>query len=89
MLVRKACCLKGEQKRTIIGVAMCSMECYGLFSILTHELKRLLHASLDAFSREGIWLVCLVVVVKDIGKSRETITGRNISETFIVFRVVR
>ena len=42
MLVREACCLKVEQKRAIIGVAMCSMECYGLFSILTHELKTLL-----------------------------------------------
>jgi hypothetical protein len=75
MLVREACGLKVEQKRAIIGVAMCSMECYGLFSISTHELKTLLHASLDAFDREEIWHVCLIVVVKDIRKSSETITG--------------
>ena len=52
MLVWEACGLKVEQKRAIIGVAMCSMECYGLFSISTHKLKTLLHASLDAFDRE-------------------------------------
>ena len=85
MLVREACCLKVEQKRAIIGWAMCSMECYGLFSISKHELKTLMHASLDAFSREEIWHVCLIVVVKDIGKSSETITGRNICEAFYVF----
>ena len=70
MLVREACSLKVEQKRAIIGVAMCSMECYGLFSISTRELKTLL----DAFDREEIWHVCLIVVVKDIRKSSETIT---------------
>jgi len=75
MLVREACCLKVEQKRAIIGVAMCLMECYGPFSIATHELKTLLHASLDAFSRQEMWHVCHIVVVKDIGKSSETITG--------------
>jgi len=88
MLVREACCLKVEQKRAIIGVAMCSIDCYGLFSASTHELKTLLHVSLDAFSREEIWHVYLVVVVKDIGKSSETITGRNICEAFNVFRVL-
>jgi len=88
MLAREACCLKVEQKRAIIGVAMCSMDCYGLFSVSTHELKTLMHASLDAFSREEIWHVCLVVVVKDIGKSSETITGRNICEAFNVLRVL-
>jgi len=61
MLVREACGLKVEQKRAIIGVAMCSMEFYGLFSISTYELKTLLHASLDAFGREEIWHVCLIV----------------------------
>jgi len=73
MLVREACCLKVEQKRAIIGVALCLMKCYGLFSIATHELKTLLHASFDAFSRQEIWHVCLIVVVKDIGKSSKTI----------------
>jgi len=89
MLLREACCLKVEQKRAIIWVAMCSMDCYGLFSVSTHEHKTLLHASLDAINREEIWHVCLVVVVKDIGKSSETITGRNICEAFNVFRVLR
>jgi len=89
MLVREACCLKVEQKRAIIGVAMCSMDCYGLFSVSTHELKTLLHVSLNAFSREEIWHVCLVVVVEDIGKSSESITGRNICEASNVFTVLR
>jgi len=71
MLVWEACGLQVEQKRAIIGLAMCLMECYGLFSISTHELKTLLHV----FGREEIWHVCLIVVVKDIGKSSETITG--------------
>ena len=88
MLVREACCLKVEQKRANIGVDMCSTDCYGLFSVSTHELKKLLHVSLDAFSREEIWHVYLVVVVKDIGKSSETITGRNICKAFNVFRVL-
>ena len=89
MLVRKACCLKVEQRHAIIGEAMCSMDCYGLFSVSTHELKTLLNACLDAFSQEEIWHVCLVVVVKDIGKSSETITGRNIYEAFNIFGVLR
>jgi len=71
MLVREACGLKVEQKRAIIGSAMCSMEYYGLFLISTHELKTLLHA----FGREEIWHVRLIVVVKDIGKSSETVSG--------------
>ena len=37
--------------------------------------QTLLHASLDAFDREEIWHVCLIVVVKDIRKSSETMTG--------------
>jgi len=47
------------------------MECCGLFWVSTHELKALLHASLDMFSREEIWHVCLIGVVKDVGKSSE------------------
>jgi len=75
MLVREAFCLKVELKCAIVGVAMCSMECYGLFLVSTHELKTLLHASLNAFSRKEIWHVCLFVAVKDVRKSSETITG--------------
>jgi len=47
------------------------MDCYRLFLVSTHDLKTLLHASLDAFSREEIWHLCLVVVIKDIRKSSE------------------
>jgi hypothetical protein len=89
MLVREACCLKVEWKRAIVGVAMCSMECYGPFPVSTHKFKMLLHASLDAFNREEIWHVCVIIVVKDIGKSSETITGPNICEAFNVFGVLR
>ena len=70
-------------------MAMYSMECYVLFSILTYELKTMLHASFNAFSREEIWHVCLITVVKDIGKASETITGRNICEAFSILRVFR
>ena len=44
MLVREAFCLKVESKCAIVGVAMCSMECYCSFLVLTHELKTLRHA---------------------------------------------
>jgi len=44
------------------------MECYGLFSISTHELKTLLHASLNAFSREEIWHVYLITWLKILGR---------------------
>ena len=69
---------------------MCMMEFNGLFSVSTHELQTMLHAaSLNAFSREEIWHVCLIAVVKDIGKANETITGPNICQAFNIFRVFR
>jgi len=89
MLVRKAFCLKVEWKRAIVGMATCLMECNGLFSISTHELKTLLHVSPNVFSWEEIWHLCLTAVVKDMGKVSETITGRNICKAFKIFRVFR
>jgi len=69
---------------------MCSMESYGLLSVSTHELKTMLHASLDAISRKQIWHVCrLMVVVKDVGYSSKIITSQNICEAFNVFVVHR
>ena len=66
-----------------------SSECLKRTQRLLIKHQTLLHASLDAFDREEIWHVCLIVVVKDIRKSSETMTGWNICESFNVCRVLR
>ena len=49
---------------------MCSMESYDLLSVATHELKTLLHATLDTFCRHEVRHVSLIVMINDEVSSR-------------------
>ena len=86
MLVREAFCLKVEQKPAIRDGHVLDGVLWLLFGFDTWAPKA---ASLNAFSREEIWHVCLIAVVKDIRKANEIITGQNICEAFNIFRVFR